>query len=134
MTGIYKAELAEAKLDYLQHIDVILSKNLGHDARHVRFIDLEYSFQVPIDGIDSEDYSNRIIKDLAGFIGSTAQVEANCYQIAEVLNKPKVVDKMIKSYRQGIDKARSRQEGGSYTNFAKIHEAAIRDMIDRQYK
>lgn len=110
------------------------AKNLGSDARHVRFIDLEDSLLIPADGVDSAVYTDKIIKDIATFIGSTGQVDENREQITEALYKPTVIDTLIKSYRQGIDKARSRQPGIHVPDYATTHEDAIRALIDRQYK
>lgn len=110
------------------------AKNHGSDSRHVRFIDLENSLLIPVDGVDSEEFTDKIIKDVEVFIGSTGQVEDNRDQIAEPLRMPKVIDTMIMSYRQGIDKARSRQAGTHIPDYATIHEDAIRELIDRQYR
>lgn len=108
-------------------------KNLGSDARHVRFIDLEDSTLIPVDGLDAEEYGRKIIRDISMFISSTMQVDQNRERVSDALSKPEVVDMLMENYERGITKAQRRQPNLTIPDYKAIHEDEIRDLIARQY-
>lgn len=105
------------------------AKNLGRDSRHVRFIDLEDATLVPEEAVEDQEYLDKMLKDITMFIDSTMQVEENAESISETLHTPREITRLIKSYRNGLAKARLSQEGKHIPDYAKLHEEAIRDII-----
>lgn len=108
-------------------------KNLGKDNRHVRFIDLEDASLIPEDAIDDPEVIDKILRDVSVFIDSTLRVEENRERISEILHRPKIVSAMLRSYRSGLDKARLAQGDKRVPDYAKIHEEAIRDVIQKNH-
>lgn len=107
------------------------AKNLAWDSRQPRFVDLESSALIPADAVDDSIYINKVMKDVQIFIQSTMQVDDNREQISEVLASPSVVNKVMKSYKRGINEARRQQPEIAVPDYAAINEDQTRDLIDR---
>lgn len=107
------------------------AKNLAWDTRQPRFVDLESAIHVPVDAVGEAVYADKILRDVSTFIYSTMQVDENQDKIADVLSKPTVADKMIKSYKRGIDEARRQQPELTIPDYAAMHEDQTRDILQR---
>jgi tRNA A-37 threonylcarbamoyl transferase component Bud32 len=110
------------------------AKNLAWDNRQPRFVDLEGAALIPKDEVQEAIHIDKIMKDVQVFIESTMQVEENQDQIAEVLRNPSVVNRLMKSYKKGIDEAHRQQPTSSTPNYAAINEERTRDFIARTVK
>ncbi len=81
------------------------AKNLAADLSGIRFIDLEGIKQLPRNGatIEASDATTSLIRhDIETFFDSTTQVDENNGDIAPVLAKHKMPERLAKAYRGGL--------------------------------
>lgn len=93
----------------LVHTDAEV-KNLAANLSGIRFIDLEGIKQLPREGTTVEDSGEtvRLIRnDLETLFDSTIQVDENRKAVANVLAKPKMDERLAKTYRAGLRQAKA---------------------------
>lgn len=98
-------------LGYLHSVGLIHGdaevKNLAHDDRNARFIDLEDAKLLPRIGtqlLDSPEAEMMKYQDLDTFIASSVQVEENRPEILKVLTSPRAAQELGLYYRKGLIK------------------------------